>query len=558
MKKIFSATLLGTMFFLGTTVLAQPTYNRSETTDKFATLLQYIESIYVDSVNSKQLVEKAIIHMLEELDPHSTYISAEEVAEANEPLQGSFDGIGIQFNILHDTIFVVEPIQGGPSEKLGIRAGDKIVEVDGVNMAGIGVKNSDVLAKLRGPKGTKVKVGMARKGFDKLLYFDITRDKIPIYSIDAAYMIAPEIGYIKVSRFAATTTEELKKGIAELKEQGMKDLILDLQDNGGGLLRSAIEMGDEFLSDELPKDAPKSEKGKLLVYTEGRAFKREPFNTRSGLPGSFEKGRLVVLIDESSASASEIVSGAIQDWDRGVIVGRRSFGKGLVQRPVNLPDGSVVRLTVQKYYTPAGRCIQKPYDEGKDDYYDDYAKRLKSGEFFSADSIKFPDSLKYETRITKRTVYGGGGIMPDIFVPLDTSENSRYFSDIIRVGVQNDWSMSYANDNRQELLKTYPTMEIFAKNFVLPKIEEEKIIQMAVDKEVPFDAKGYENSRHAIGIRTKALLARNLYDNEAFFYLINELNPSAKKAVEILNSGAYDQIGLDPKVQEKKKVQAKK
>ena len=558
MKKIFSATLLSTMFFLGTTVLAQPTYNRSETTDKFATLLQYIESIYVDSVNSKQLVEKAIIHMLEELDPHSTYISAEEVAEANEPLQGSFDGIGIQFNILHDTIFVVEPIQGGPSEKLGIRAGDKIVEVDGVNMAGIGVKNSDVLAKLRGPKGTKVKVGMARKGFDKLLYFDITRDKIPIYSIDAAYMIAPEIGYIKVSRFAATTTEELKKGIAELKEQGMKDLILDLQDNGGGLLRSAIEMGDEFLSDELPKDAPKSEKGKLLVYTEGRAFKREPFNTRSGLPGSFEKGRLVVLIDESSASASEIVSGAIQDWDRGVIVGRRSFGKGLVQRPVNLPDGSVVRLTVQKYYTPAGRCIQKPYDEGKDDYYDDYAKRLKSGEFFSADSIKFPDSLKYETRITKRTVYGGGGIMPDIFVPLDTSENSRYFSDIIRVGVQNDWSMSYANDNRQELLKTYPTMEIFAKNFVLPKIEEEKIIQMAVDKEVPFDAKGYENSRHAIGIRTKALLARNLYDNEAFFYLINELNPSAKKAVEILNSGAYDQIGLDPKVQEKKKVQSKK
>ncbi len=558
MKKIFSATLLSTMLFLGSTVLAQPTYNRSETTDKFATLLQYIESIYVDSVNSKQLVEKAIIHMLEELDPHSTYISAEEVAEANEPLQGSFDGIGIQFNILHDTIFVVEPIQGGPSEKLGIRAGDKIVEVDGVNMAGIGVKNSDVLAKLRGPKGTKVKVGMARKGFDKLLYFDITRDKIPIYSIDAAYMIAPEIGYIKVSRFAATTTEELKKGIAELKEQGMKDLILDLQDNGGGLLRSAIEMGDEFLSDELPKDAPKSEKGKLLVYTEGRAFKREPFNTRSGLPGSFEKGRLVVLIDESSASASEIVSGAIQDWDRGVIVGRRSFGKGLVQRPVNLPDGSVVRLTVQKYYTPTGRCIQKPYDEGKDDYYDDYAKRLKSGEFFSADSIKFPDSLKYETRITKRTVYGGGGIMPDIFVPLDTSENSRYFSDIIRVGVQNDWSMSYANDNRQELLKTYPTMEIFAKNFVLPKIEEEKIIQMAVDKEVPFDAKGYENSRHAIGIRTKALLARNLYDNEAFFYLINELNPSAKKAVEILNSGAYDQISLDPKVQEKKKVQSKK
>ncbi|MEN9333513.1 MAG: hypothetical protein RLY35_693 [Bacteroidota bacterium] len=558
MRKIFSLLPFVALMLTGSTVMAQPTINRSETTDKFATLLQYIESMYVDSVNSKQLVEKAIIHMLEELDPHSTYISAEEVAEANEPLQGSFDGIGIQFNILHDTIFVVEPIQGGPSEKLGIRAGDKIVEVDGVNMAGVGVKNSDVLGKLRGPKGTKVRVGMARKGFDKLLYFDITRDKIPIYSVDAAYMIAPEIGYIKVSRFAATTTEELKKGIAELKGLGMKDLILDLQDNGGGLLRSAIEMGDEFLSDDLPKDAPKNEKGKLLVYTEGRAFKREPFNTRSGLPGSFEKGRLVVLIDESSASASEIVSGAIQDWDRGVIVGRRSFGKGLVQRPVNLPDGSIVRLTVQKYYTPAGRCIQKSYAEGKEDYYDDYARRFKSGEFFSADSIKFPDSLKYETRITKRTVYGGGGIMPDIFVPLDTSENSRYFSDLIRVGVQNDWSMSYANANREELLKNYPSMELFAKNFELPKAEEDKIIQMAVEKEVPFDEKGYVNSRHAIGVRTKALLARNLYDNEAFYYLINELNPAAKKAVEILNSGAYDQMNLDPKVQEKKKVQSKK
>lgn len=425
-------------------------------------------------------------------------------------------------------------------------------------MAGIGVKNSDVLSKLRGPKGTKVKVGMERKGYEKLLYFDITRDKIPIYSIDASYMIAPTVGYIKVSRFAATTTEELKKGIEELKEKGMKDLILDLQDNGGGLLRSAIEMGDEFLSDELPKGAPKSDKGKLLVYTEGRAFKKESFNTRSGLPGSFEKGRLVVLIDESSASASEIVSGAIQDWDRGVIVGRRSFGKGLVQRPVSLPDGSAVRLTVQKYYTPAGRCIQKPYDEGKEDYYSDYSKRLKNGEFFSADSIKFPDSLKYETRITKRTVYGGGGIMPDIFVPLDTSENSRYFSDIIRVGVQNDWSMAYANANRENLLQAYPTMELFSRNFQVPIEEQDKIIKMATEKEVVFDAKGYEHSKHAINIRSKALLARNLYDNEAFFVVINELNPAALKAVEILGNGQYDQINLDPSLMEKSKNQNKK
>ena len=330
MKRLFLAVAL--LILCGSGIAQnKPT---QQTTDKFAYLLQSIELMYVDSVNSKELVEKAIIHMLEELDPHSTYISAEEVQEANEPLQGSFDGIGIQFNILHDTIMVVEPIQGGPSEKLGIKAGDKIVEVEGAKMAGVGIKNSDVLSKLRGPKGTIVKVGIERKGVKDILYFNITRDKIPIYSVDASYMVAPEIGYIKVSRFAATTVEEMKKGIVELKGEGMKDLIIDLQDNGGGLLRAAIEMGDEFISGD-----------RLLVYTEGRAFKREDYTARRGLKGGFEEGRLIILIDESSASASEIVSGAVQDWDRGLIVGRRSFGKGLVQRPISLPDGSVVRLT---------------------------------------------------------------------------------------------------------------------------------------------------------------------------------------------------------------------
>ncbi|MEY2937445.1 MAG: hypothetical protein RL062_34, partial [Bacteroidota bacterium] len=513
-----------------------------QTTDKFAYLLQSIEMMYVDSVNSKELVEKAIVHMLEELDPHSTYISAEEVQEANEPLQGSFDGIGIQFNILHDTIMVVEPIQGGPSEKLGIKAGDKIVEVEGQKMAGIGVKNSDVLAKLRGPKGTIVKVGIERKGIKEILYFNITRDKIPIYSVDASYMVAPEIGYIKVSRFAATTVEEMKKGIAELKEAGMKDLIIDLQDNGGGLLRAAIEMGDEFISGD-----------RLLVYTEGRAFKRENYTARRGVKGNFEEGRLIILIDESSASASEIVSGAIQDWDRGVIVGRRSFGKGLVQRPVTLPDGSVVRLTVQKYFTPAGRCIQKPYEGGKDDYYQDYAKRLERGEFFSADSIHFPDSLKFATQLSKRTVYGGGGIMPDVFVPLDTSENSRYFSDLIRVGVQNDWALTYANANREKILAQYPTVNDFVSKFNIPAEEEQKVIDMAVAKEVKFDEKGYNNSRHAIMVRSKALLARDLYENEAFYEVINDLNPALKKAVQILQNGEYDAQDLDSKANPKNK-----
>jgi carboxyl-terminal processing protease len=518
-----------------------------QTTDKFAYLLQSIELMYVDSVNSKELVEKAIIHMLEELDPHSTYISAEEVQEANEPLQGSFDGIGIQFNILHDTIMVVEPIQGGPSEKLGIKAGDKIVEVEGTKMAGVGIKNSDVLGKLRGPKGTIVKVGIERRGVKEILYFNITRDKIPIYSVDASYMVAPEIGYIKVSRFAATTVEEMKKGIIELKAEGMKDLIIDLQDNGGGLLRAAIEMGDEFISGD-----------RLLVYTEGRAFKREDYTARRGLKGGFEEGRLIILIDESSASASEIVSGAVQDWDRGLIVGRRSFGKGLVQRPVSLPDGSVVRLTVQKYFTPAGRCIQKPYEEGKDDYYQDYAKRLERGEFFSASSIQFPDSLKYATQLAKRTVYGGGGIMPDVFVPLDTTENSRYFSDIIRVGVQSEWALTYVNRQREALLAQYPTVSDFVLKYNIPAEEEQKVIDMAIAKEVPFDEKGYKTSRHAIMVRSKALVARDLYENEAFYEVINDLNPALKKAVEVLQNGEYDQMPLDQKANPKRKSEKKK
>ena len=543
MKRIFLAVALLTLCGSG---IAQnkPT---QQTTDKFAYLLQSIELMYVDSVNSKELVEKAIIHMLEELDPHSTYISAEEVQEANEPLQGSFDGIGIQFNILHDTIMVVEPIQGGPSEKLGIKAGDKIVEVEGTKMAGVGIKNSDVLSKLRGPKGTIVKVGIERKGVKDILYFNITRDKIPIYSVDASYMVAPEIGYIKVSRFAATTVEEMKKGILELKGEGMKDLIIDLQDNGGGLLRAAIEMGDEFISGD-----------RLLVYTEGRAFKREDYTARRGLKGGFEEGRLIILIDESSASASEIVSGAIQDWDRGLIVGRRSFGKGLVQRPVSLPDGSVVRLTVQKYFTPAGRCIQKPYEEGKDDYYQDYAKRLERGEFFSASSIQFPDSLKFATQISKRTVYGGGGIMPDVFVPLDTTQNSRYFSDIIRVGVQSEWALTYVNAQREQLLAAYPTVNDFVTKYQIPATEEQKVIDMAVAKEVVFNEKGYQTSRHAILVRSKALVARDLYENEAFYAVINDLNPALKKAVEVLQNGEYDQMPLDPKANPKKKSEKKK
>ena len=505
----------------------------ASTTDKFATLLNYIQHMYVDSVDAEKLTEKAIISLLEELDPHSTYLSKEELQEANEPLQGSFDGIGIQFNILNDTIYVVEPIQGGPSEKLGIQAGDKIVEIEAENVAGIGIKNNDVLKKLRGPKGTKVNVGIQRRGSKDVLRYPIVRDKIPIYSVDASYMVAPEIGYIKISRFARTTVQEMRKGIEELKAEGMKDLIIDLQGNGGGLLNSAIEMGDEFISGD-----------RLLVYTQGRSFPREDYRANKSVEGSFEKGRLIILIDESSASASEIVSGAVQDWDRGLIIGRRSFGKGLVQRPVPLPDGSAVRLTVQKYYTPSGRCIQKPYDEGLEEYYNDRADRFEHGEFFNPDSAKVKSDEVFYTNISKREVYGGGGIFPDVFVPLDTTENSGYFSDMLRTGVNNDWVLTYVDRNRAELIKNYPTIDKFMSGYEVPESGIHDMIHLLEEKDVPFKEEEFKRSERAIKLRTKALIARNLYDNEAFYVAINDLNPALKKAVDVLQDGTFDAMNL--------------
>jgi carboxyl-terminal processing protease len=530
MKKI-------TIFFAGLVLACQGLQAQIaepvETTDKFATLVRMIEHMYVDSVDSPKLVEKAIVAMLEELDPHSVYISKEELREAEEPLQGSFDGIGVQFNILHDTITVIEPIQGGPSEKLGVQAGDQIIKIGDEVVAGVSIKNNDVFKRLRGPKGTQVSISVRRKGTDDLIVYNITRDKIPIYSLDASYIVSPGIGYIKVSRFAKTTMTELKQAIAELKEQGMKDLILDLEGNGGGLLNTAIEMSDEFLSGD-----------KLIVFTQGRAFAREPFNANPNVKGSFEKGRLVILTDESSASASEIVSGAIQDWDRGLIIGRRSFGKGLVQRPIPLPDGSIVRLTVQKYYTPSGRCIQKPYEDGLDDYFADREERYKHGEFFSLDSIKLADSLRYYTNIQKRVVYGGGGILPDIFVPLDTSESSKYFTDLLRIGVTSDWPLEYVNKNRKDLLTKYPTLDSFVSGFVVTDEFMKEIIAKAEELKVPYDEKGYKTSEHAIKTRIKALVARNLYDGEAFFVVINELNPALKKAVQVLNDGTFDKAKL--------------
>ena len=498
---------------------------------KMNELLMRIESMYVEEVDLASLLETAIVSMLEEMDPHSVYIPAEELQAADEPLNGNFDGVGIQFNIFRDTIMVVSPISGGPSEKLGIMAGDRIVTVDGEVVAGIGVTNKDVQRLLKGPKGTLVTVGIKRGNDQELLTFEIIRDKIPIYSVDASFMVSPEIGYIKVNRFAKTTMTEMYGALAKLKAEGMQDLVLDLQGNGGGMLRTAIQMADEFLSGD-----------KLLVYTEGRVYPRE--NTKARIPGRFEKGRLVVLIDQGSASASEIVSGAIQDWDRGLIVGRRSFGKGLVQRPVRLIDESAVRLTVQKYYTPAGRCIQKSYEGGVEEYRKEKYQRFESGELMSMDSLDLPDSLKFETRIQGRTVYGGGGILPDVFVPLDTMDNSAYFSSILRKGLDSRFALAFVDSIRTELESTYPTEDAFIDQFHVQEEMVAKFQDFVASEGIDFDEEDWKRSGSAIEMRLKAMIGRNLLKQSTFYRVISGLNESLQKAVTILQDGTFDESNL--------------
>ena len=498
---------------------------------KFNTLLYYMDQLYVEDTDMESLVETAIVNMLEEMDPHSVYIPAEELQAADEPLNGNFEGVGIQFNIFRDTIMVVSPISGGPSEKLGIMAGDRIVTVDGEVVAGTGVTNKDVQRLLKGPKGTLVTVGIKRGNDPELLTFEIIRDKIPIFSVDASFMVAPGIGYVKVNRFSKSTMSELYKAFAKLQQEGMEDLILDLQGNGGGMLRTAIQMADEFLSEQ-----------KLIVYTEGRSFPRD--DTYARIPGRFEKGRLVVLIDQGSASASEIVSGAVQDWDRGLIVGRRSFGKGLVQRPVNLPDGSAVRLTVQKYYTPSGRCIQKPYDEGVDAYRMEKFDRYDTGELMSLDSLELPDSLKYETRLRGRTVYGGGGIVPDVFVPLDTTDNSAYFRSILRKGLDNRFALTYVDSLRAELESAYPTEDVFLEKFEVTGQMLEDFQAFATDEGVEFDEEDWSKSGDAIALRLKAMMGRNLLEQSTFYRVISGLNESLERAIEILQDGTFEKANL--------------
>ncbi len=500
---------------------------------KLEALLYHIDRMYVDSVAQDKLVDDAIVAMLEELDPHSIYIPKEELEEVNEPLKGNFEGVGIQFNIVKDTIYVVDAIAGGPSERLGIRAGDRITGIDGDNVAGVGFKNADVMKRLRGRKGTKVTVTVLRRGEAAPLEFTITRDKIPIYSVEASYMATPTIGYIKVSRFSATTTKELRDKLDALSGKGMQDLVLDLQGNGGGYLRSAIEMADEFLADR-----------KLIVYTEGRNTPRE--NTFATGEGRFEKGRLVVLVDEGSASASEIVSGAVQDWDRGLVVGRRSFGKGLVQRPVMLPDGSAVRLTVSRYHTPSGRCIQKPYEEGVEAYRKERAERLAKGELMHADSIAVTDTARYFT-MNKRVVYGGGGIMPDIFVPIDTSLSSEYFGKLVRKGTLNTFALAHVDRERDHLMRQYPKVEDFIQRYTVDDAVMDGLVAAGKADGVEPDTEGLARSRPLIALRLKALLARDLWDTSAYWQAVNADNPidsSYRKALEALQGDTYERMGL--------------
>lgn len=459
--------------FITLPLLAQKKKNNfEEDSKKLTSALQIIDLFYVDTVNNNKLIESGLDAMLKELDPHSVYLSKEELKEANEPLQGNFEGIGVQFSIIKDTIMVVSPTPGGPSEKLGIMPGDKIVKIDGEDATGKKINNNYVVKHLRGPKDTKVNVSIKRSRNKELIDYTITRDKIPVNSVDAAYMATPDIGCIKLKSFGATSMEEFHESAKKLKEQGMKSLILDLRSNSGGYLNTAIDLADQFLG-----------KDKLVVYTIGNmSIRQESYATSAG---DFEKGKLVVLVDEGSASASEIVSGAVQDWDRGLIIGRRTFGKGLVQRPFDLPDGSSVRLTTAHYYTPTGRCIQKPYNEGVDKYFKNLENRYKKGEYFHADSIHFPDSLKYYTP-KKRLVYGGGGIMPDIFIPFDTSKYSDYYYTLRRKNLIYSFSLQYLDKKRDSLKNIYPDADSFIKNFIVDNNFLDKFISYA-DNELKAD-----------------------------------------------------------------------
>lgn len=508
--------------------------------DKFKELLRLIDTYYTDSVDKDKLVDAAIAKVLDELDPHSSYIKQKDVKRTEEPLVGNFEGIGVSFQIWKDTIMVNEVISGGPSQKVGLMDGDRIVFINDSLAAGIKIDNEGVIKKLRGSKGTQVKVGIVRRSSKELLNFTITRDKIPVYSVEASYMVSPTTGYIKLIRFSATTMNEFRQATEKLKAQGMQNLIMDLQGNSGGYLNTAIQLCNEFIKDEK----------QLIVYTEGLHARKEEYVSDG--KGSMKEGKLIVLIDEGSASASEIFAGCMQDIDRGLVVGRRTFGKGLVQKPYYFPDASIVRLTVAHYYTPTGRCIQRSYAEGKKDYYEEYSKRIKSGELFGADTTHFPDSLLYYTK-NLRKVYGGGGVVPDFYIPLDTSLNSEYYQQIRRKGVLNSFCLEYVDLNRAKLHSLYPTADSFVKNFDSAKEVVPLLFAKADLDSIKRDSMQIAKSMPLFVNQTKSLISRNLFDNNTFWEIANESNESFKKALELMESDKFSILA--PSKKEIKKVE---
>jgi len=518
-KIIGNVIALLSILIISSTASAQQTLN--DGTFKFGRTLGLIDAFYVDTVNLNSLTEKAIIEVLRSLDPHSSYISAKDVKEMNEPLNGNFEGIGIQFNVLHDSIIVIEPIPNGPSEKVGLRAGDRIVIINDEKVASIKITTAGVRSRLMGPKGTKVNLSIFRKGEKDLLTFTITRDKIPIYSLDASYMLNNETGYIKLNKFAATTEKEFSDALARLQISNPKNIILDLRGNPGGYMLAAVGIANQFLSGE-----------KLVVYMKGRKTPREEFKSTG--TGTLTKVKLVVLTDEGSASASEIFAGAIQDWDRGVIIGRRSFGKGLVQNGFYLTDGSQIRLTIARYYTPTGRSIQSPYTDGYDKYMANFLKRYTDGEMMSADSTHFPDSLKYNTNVNHRIVYGGGGIMPDVFVAADTSNYSDYYRDLSRKGVFNSFILEFTDKNRARIKSSYPKFDDFKNKFTFTTEEINTFTKMGEDAGVKFNEKQFAVSRNEILKILKGLVANDIWQTTEYFRIVNEGDMVIAKALKVM------------------------
>lgn len=491
-----------------------------------------IERYYVDDVNSDKMVQEAIVAMLKTLDPHSTYSDPEETKELTTPLEGNFSGIGVQFNMLNDTLFVIQTTSGGPSEKVGILPGDRILAAGDSLISGVKLPNSRILKILRGPKGSRVDLKVLRRGVSEPIMFNVTRDDIPIYSVEAAYMADPATGYIRISRFAEETDAEFQKAVADLRAQGMKQLIIDLQDNGGGYLQAAHQLASHFLG-----------KNDLVVFTEAPKMGKQLYTVER--PGDLQKEPVVILANQYSASASEILAGALQDNDRGLVVGRRTFGKGLVQRPFPFPDGSMIRLTVSRYYTPSGRSIQKPYADGDQDAYrKDMLRRYEAGEFSSADSIHFADSLRYETLHNRRPVYGGGGIMPDLFVAVDTTGYSDYYRDLVAKGIINRFGITYVDDHRKELKAAYPTEESFIRNFNVSDAMMDEVVKLGEADSVKFNSEEYQRSLPVMRTVLKAMLGRDLFDVSTYYKVVNPvLNPPFREAMDLINDRRrYDDL----------------